>query len=96
MYLVETVAQNDENSHRMRAENKGLHKPAEFGNKHDTKSPTSDRFDFRSDLFIIKAAEQAGFATEAILQSKKKKERQQALCFLSFPRDIMGVFSEQV
>lgn len=74
MYLVETVAQNDENSHRMRAENKGLHKPAEFGNKHDTKSPTSDRLDFRSDLFIIKAAEQAGFATEAILQRKKKKK----------------------
>lgn len=90
MYLVETVAQNDENSHRMRAENKGLHKPAEFGNKHDTKSPTSDRFDFRSDLFIIKAAEQAGFATEAILQSKKKKGKTAGIMLFKFSTGYYG------
>lgn len=90
MYLVETVAQNDENSHQTRAENKGLHKPAEFGNKHDTKSPTSDRFDFRSDLFIIKAAEQAGFATEAILQSKKKKRKTAGIMLFKFSTGYYG------
>lgn len=46
----------------MRPENKGLHEPAEFGKKHDTKTPTSDRLDFCSYLFAIMAAEQAGFA----------------------------------
>lgn len=71
MDLAETVAQNDEKSHKMRAENKGLHEPAEFGKEHDTKSPTSDRLDF-CNLFIIKTPEQTGFATGAVLQSKKK------------------------
>lgn len=53
----------------MRAENKGLHEPAEFGKKQDTKSPTSDRLDFCSYLFIVMAAEQAGFAPGAVMQS---------------------------
>lgn len=79
----------------MRPENKGLHEPAEFGKKHDTKTPTSDRLDFCSYLFAIMAAEQAGFATGAVLPSKKKKKGSN-ICVFYFPQDNMGLFSEQV
>lgn len=76
----------------MRPENKGLHEPAEFGKKHDTKTPTSDRLDFCSYLFAIMAAEQAGFATGAVLPSKKKKKKAATFVFFTFHKIIWGYF----